>query len=74
MKELDYPVKRRRLVRDGVGGAERMNSLSHEVAILALSGIIIIIITTQTPLFFQELRGKIIGFFPTNNTFTPELN
>lgn len=72
MKELDYPVKRRRLVRDG--GAERMNSLSHEVAILALSGIIIIIITTQTPLFFQELRGKIIGFFPTNNTFTPELN
>lgn len=37
------------------GGAERMNSLSHEVAILPLSGIIIIIIiTTQTPLFFQE--------------------
>lgn len=36
------------------GGAHRMNSLSHEVAILPLSGIIIIITTTQTPLFFQE--------------------
>lgn len=50
MRELANPVKRKWLV---VGGAHRMNSLSHEVAILPLSGIIIII-TTQTPLFFQE--------------------
>lgn len=63
----------------GGGGADKvpgMNSLSGEVAILPLSGIIIIfiIITTQTPLFCGSGEAKIIGFFPTNNTFTPELN
>lgn len=26
------------------------------------------------PSLLREWRGKIIGFFPTNNTFTPELN
>lgn len=54
---------------------QRMNSLSRQVAIPPLSGLIIIFITTQTLLFwFRRWRGKIIGFFPTNNAFTPELN
>lgn len=45
--------------REGVEWeVQRMNSLSHEVAILPLSGIIIIITTTQTPLFFRSEEAK----------------
>lgn len=47
--------------REGVEWeVQRMNSLSHEVAVLPLSGIIIIfiIITTQTPLFFGSEEAK----------------